>query len=564
VAPPIILIVDDDEDRREALRAALSRRLQSDYEVRAEPSSVVALAMITELKTRSERLALVIAAARMTDGTGVEFLERAHLVEPTAGRVLLINRYDYSSANPAVQAMTLGRIDYHLVMPWLPAEWFLYPAIDQFLANWSRTQPPSFEEIRIVGAPRAASSTELRDKLTRVGLPYGSYDARSAEGRRILREVGVEDSGVPVVVLHTGQVLIDPPFAKVAEALGCHIRLDGIDECDMAIAGAGPAGLAAAVYAASEGLRTVVLEPMVPGGQAGTSSLVRNYLGFPHGISGHDLGYRAFEQAWLFGADFVFSQAVIGLRTRECRHLVQVSDGSVVAARAVIIATGVTWRRLGVPRLEALQGGGVFYGAGGAEARATRGQHVCVVGAGNSAGQASVNLARYARSVTVLVRGDDLSSSMSDYLVREIMRTSNIDVRCHTEIIDGYGNGRLERLVLRDRQAGSTTEIDAAALFILIGAEPHTDWLTGTVQRDSSGYLLTGDNLAHTDVGETAWPLSRPPMLFECSRPGVFAVGDVRHGSMKRVASAVGEGAVAVRLAHEYLETQRTGPSYTS
>jgi thioredoxin reductase (NADPH) len=325
------------------------------------------------------------------------------------------------------------------------------------------------------------------------------------------------------------------------------------------IVGAGPAGLAAAVYAASEGLQTRVLEPAIPGGQAGTSSLIRNYLGFPHGVSGEDLTWRAFEQAWLFGADLVLAQAATGLEARGSDRMVRLSDGGEVAARAVILATGVAWRRLGVPALEALAGSGVFYGAAGTEARAVRGEDVFVVGAGNSAGQAALHLARFAASVTIVAVERDLGERMSDYLVQQIEATPNVTRRMRHEVVDGHGRGRLEGLTLRDRDSGETTAVDASAVFVLIGAEPRTDWLHGVVERDERGYVLTGRDLVEGGRPPTGWPLQRAPLLLETSLPGVFAAGDVRYRSVKRVASAVGEGAIAVQLVHEYLAGP-TGP----
>jgi thioredoxin reductase (NADPH) len=340
-------------------------------------------------------------------------------------------------------------------------------------------------------------------------------------------------------------VLLDPSYAELATALGLQTR-PAAGGCDLVIVGAGPAGLAAAVYAASEGLQTRVLEPSVPGGQAGTSSLIRNYLGFPHGLSGQDLTWRMFQQAWLFGAELILAQAATRLTVRGPDRVVRLSDGGEVAARAVILATGVAWRRLGVPALEALAGSGVFYGAAGTEARALRGEHVFVVGAGNSAGQAALHLARSAASVTIVAIEHDLGERMSDYLVQQILATPNIARRMHHEVIDGHGRRRLEGLTIRDRDSGATQAVDASAMFVLIGAEPRTEWLDGVVERDQRGYVRTGRDLA-------GWPLERAPMLLETSLPGVFAAGDVRDRSVKRVASAVGEGAIAVQLVHEYL-----------
>ena len=389
-------------------------------------------------------------------------------------------------------------------------------------------------------------------------MPYWFFDDGSEEGRRLLREYGVKGSGVPVAVHYDGTVLVDPAHAELMGKLGMRTSID-LRSCDVVIIGAGPAGLAAAVYAASEGLSTLVLEPDVPGGQAGTSSLIRNYPGFPHGLSGEDLTNRAIEQAWLLGANIVLARAT-ELTARGPEQIVRTADGSEVAARAVIIATGVAWRRLGVPALEALVGAGVFYGAAGAEARAMAGRHVVVVGAGNSAGQAALHLARYAASVTLAVRGQGLRASMSEYLVTEISKTAGIAVRTGTEVIDGGGRASLQTLTLRDRASGATEAVTASALFMMIGAEPRTQWLEGSVERDRHGFILTGRDLYQAGQRPAGWPLERPPLLLETSMPGVFAAGDVRHRSVKRVASAVGEGAIAIQLLHEYLQAHDSGP----
>ncbi len=394
--------------------------------------------------------------------------------------------------------------------------------------------------MRVVGPRWSPRSHQLRDLLSRAGIPFWFYDEDSSEGRALLAEAGADGTRLPVIVSHTGEVHVDPSHAEFATALGVQTRPD-IDACDVVIIGAGPAGLAAAVYAASEGLDTVVLEPVMPGGQAGTSSLIRNYLGFQRGISGDDLTNRAVEQAWLFGAHIVLSQRATHLSTRGSDKVVRITDGTEVTARTVVIASGVTWRRLGIPSVESLIGAGVFYGAASSEARAMAGLDVCVVGAGNSAGQAALHLAQYAASVTMLVRGRNLESTMSEYLVTEINNTPTIAIRLRTEIIDGGGNGHLATLTVRDHATNTVQTLPACAVFLLIGAEPGTEWLADTVKRDEHGYLLTGRDLMSDDESATAWPLARPPLLLETSLPSVFAAGDVRAGSTKRVASAVGE-----------------------
>jgi thioredoxin reductase (NADPH) len=550
---PILFLVNDQEPVLDALAADVGRRFGVDHQVLAERSPAAALATLDRLVAASEEVALFVAAQRMAGMTGVEFLVRAHALQPRAKRVLLVGRREWTPDNPAVRAMLLGQIDGYLFEPWLPLGRFLYLPITQVLADWSPSRAPRFEGIRIVGPRWGTHAHELRDLLTRMGIPHGWYPVDSREGRELLEEAGQDGSRLPVVVFHSGRVFVDPSFAELAVGLGFGIR-PAASSYDLAVLGAGPAGLAAAVYAASEGLHTLVVEPRVVGGQAAASAMIRNYLGFPRGIGGGDLANRALEQAWLFGANLVLAQRATGLRAIGEDRVVRLSDGGEVAARAVVVASGAAWRRVGVPRLEALLGAGVFYGATGAEARAMEGQDVFVVGAGNSAGQAAVHLARYAASVTILCRGDALGQSMSDYLVRQVERAPNVTVRLRTEPVDGRGDGKLEGITLRDRRSGATQEVPAGALFVMIGAEPRTEWLAGVVERDQRGYVLTGHDLLRDGAPPAGWPLARPPLLLETSLPGVFAAGDVRYRSVKRVASAVGEGAIAVQLVHEYLD----------
>jgi thioredoxin reductase (NADPH) len=447
--------------------------------------------------------------------------------------------------------MALGRIDYHLFDPWEPLEQILYPSISDYLAAWNTSLDPPRPAVRIVGHQQSARSHEVRDLLSRASVPYWFFSPETEAGRQVLAEAGEDGTRLPVMIFHSGGVLVDPSNADVVEVLGANSK-PPTTSCDVLVLGGGPAGLAAAVYAASEGLHTMVVEPEIPGGQAGTSSLIRNYLGFRHGVSGRELAGRAIEQAWLFGADFVLTQFAAKLEIQGPDRIVHTTDGSAVTARAVVLATGVAWRRLNIPALEALVGAGVFYGAAGAEARAMQGRDVVVVGGGNSAGQAAVHLARYARSVTMLVRGSGLAATMSNYLITEITSNPVISVRVRTEIVDGGGSGGLETLTVIDHTTGRLDTLAATALFVLIGAEPQTGWLAATVARDAQGYLLTGQHAAASDA-DPAWRLERPPMLLETSVPGVFAAGDVRSRSIKRVAAAVGEGATAVRLIHAYL-----------
>ena len=549
---PIFVVVSEDPRVRTALTRDLERRFGADYDVLAADSVPAATMLLADCAERSRQVALVFADQALSGPSAVEFLAQARTSHPGCRRVLVIPRGNWSSRHPVIEAMALGQVDFHLYNPWEPLERILYPAVSEFLSVWGRLQEAPVVPIRICGEQHSRRSHELRDVLTRASIPFWFFDDGSDEGRALLREVGATGKQLPVVVFYTGVALENPSNADVVSTLGMKTRPD-VERCDLIIVGAGPGGLAAAVYAASEGLDAVVLEPVVPGGQAGTSALIRNYLGFQRGISGEDLIGRAVEQAWLFGVDFVLTQPAIGLAVRGNDRVIRTADGSEVAAPAVILAVGVEWRRLGVPALEALVGAGVFYGAAGAEAKAMQGRDVYIVGAGNSAGQAALHLSRYASSVTMLVRQESLVITMSDYLVRQIEVAPNVAVRFGTEVIDGRGDGHLEEITVRERTSGDTSALPASALFVMIGAEPHTDWLPDAIHRDERRFILTGQDLVRHGQLPADWPLERAPRLLETSIPGVLAVGDVRHGSVKRVASAVGEGATAVALIHEYL-----------
>jgi thioredoxin reductase (NADPH) len=523
---PVFLVLSPDG---EALAGDLRRRYDADYRTETVPDPE---ALLTALRETTDPVALLIVDERVHDAIGL--LDAGCSLHPGVLRILLVQRGQWSATHPAIGALALGRIDYHLYRPWRPLERILYSSMAEFLSAWENAQPPPFVAFRIIGEPHSTAAHQLRDVLTRIGIPYRFHDAGSPEGRRLLRKAGTDRT--PVAMTRDGRVLIQPTHAQLTAWFGMAIR-PPVDTCDVAIVGAGPAGLAAAVYAASEGLSTVLLESMVPGGQASTTALIRNYLGFPRGVSGFELNNRALEQAWLFGAHLVVSAAATRIATDGDRRLVWTGDGPPLAARAVVIATGVSWRRLRIPSLEALIGAGVFYGAAGAEALAVEGGRAYVVGAGNSAGQAALHLAKYAATVTLVVRGGTLADTMSEYLITEIGEHATVSVRLRTEISGGGGRHHLERLELRHRDTGVVTVEEGSALFVMIGAEPRTEWLAGFVDRDEQGFIRTGGS----------------GLSLETSVPGVFAAGDVRAGSVKRVASAVGEGAIAIQQIHRYL-----------
>jgi thioredoxin reductase (NADPH) len=551
-ARPVLFLIDDDPEVVQALQDDLSRRFGKDFLVMGDSSAASALTALRRLSDAHRQVALLIADHGMSEMPGTEFLERAHEMHPLAKRVLLVER-DYSAHSPIVQAMMLGQADYHLTKPWT-LEQDLYREISGFLADWAQDQQAGFDLFQIIGEQQDRDTHELRELLARFNEPFRFYDADSEQGRRLLKGKELDASRLPVLIRHDGYTMVRPTPTEIIEATGGTVSSD-LRECDVAIVGAGPAGLTAAVYAASEGLQTAVFEEAVSGGQAGNSPMIRNYPGFPHGISGHDLTRRACEQAWMFGAHMIFSQHAVGLECRGGERIVRLAGGSRVTAKAVIVATGISWRRLGVPRLEALVGAGVFYGAAGSETQAMRGHDVYVVGAGNSAGQTALHLGRYARQVTMLVRGDSLERTMSEYLIREIGATSNISVRLRTEITDGHGASHLEALSLHDKAGDRVERVPAAALFVLIGGEPRTQWLPEAFQL-KHGYILTGRDVV-PDRSDPSWrPPGRVPLPLETSVPGVFAIGDVRYRSIKRVASAVGDGATAVRLTHEYLSAE--------
>jgi thioredoxin reductase (NADPH) len=547
-AKPLLCIVHDDADVRALLVHDLAERFGTQYVIEDHADADDALPALRRHAQLGQRVAAVFTADSSACG-GDSFRAQVHALHPAARRVLMVGRGEWDKTHPAVALMRTGQAESYIFVPWALRERWLYLPVTELLADWEASQRPPVEVAQIVGEEWEPRARALRDFLSRVGVPFGFYARDSDGARRILDDAAVDGARGPVLSFrNSGTVLLDPSRERLAEALGFPTHPE-LGRCDLAIVGGGPAGLAAAVYGASEGLTTVVIDDDIPGGQAGTSSRIRNYLGFPTGLSGRDLTTRAMEQAWFFGARFVLSKRVSAITPAGAEYLVEFAGGATMAARTVLIATGVSWRRLGIPALEALNGAGVFYGAAAAaDTGDVDGTHVFVVGAGNSAGQAAVHLARSAASVTVLVRRDRLGATMSDYLVRQLEETPNIEIRLSTEIIDGGGAGRLSTLTLRDHARELTEEVSADALYVMIGAVPHTEWLAGTLARDDQGYIITGVGLAEQDAHP--WPLARPPMLLETSLPGVFAAGDVRAGSIKRVASAVGGGSIAVQLIH--------------
>jgi thioredoxin reductase (NADPH) len=548
---PIVLVVEDEGDARAWIRGELERRYGSDYRVTCEAAALTALDKLERWRAAGDRVALVLADQWMPDLTGEEFLARAKGLFPDAKRALLVSFGawgDRRTADAMLRAMAAGRMDYYVLKPWRRADEYFHRTVTEFLHEWERSSSASPQEVALICERRSPRAHQLRDLLARNGVPHIVHETDSPEGRRLLAEAGQEGTSEPVVVLLGGGVLVNPSNADLADAYGVSTSLEGQSDFDVAVVGAGPAGLAAAVYASSEGLDTLVVERESIGGQAGSSSLIRNYLGFARGVSGSELAQRAYQQAWIFGARFLHAREVTSLRPGTGRHVLTMSDGSEASAAAVVIATGISYRRLAIPGLDALLGTSVFYGASVTEARAHAGQQVYVVGGGNSAGQAALHLSRYAGRVTILIRRASLAETMSSYLIGQVEAASNIDIRPNTELAACSGDGAMQTVTLRDRISGHTEVAPAAALFIQIGAEPYTAWLPPEIRRDAWGFLSTGP-----DLPPGSWPLERPPLMLETSVPGVFAVGDARAGSTKRVASAVGEGSVVIEQVHHLL-----------
>jgi thioredoxin reductase (NADPH) len=551
VAKPAILTVDDDPAVSQAITRDLRRQYGSEYQIVRAGSGAEALTVLSEFALRDRDVALIASDQRMPAMTGVEFLEEAGRLAPDAKLVLLTA---YADTDVAIKAINDIALDYYLLKPWDPPEERLYPVLDDLLGDWRDAHPDDTGELRVVGHRWSDRTHEVKTFLARNHIPYRWLDLERDDEARQLHDVARADAtDLPLVLVPDREPLRAPSTLDLADALGLRTSADQ-PLYDLCIVGGGPAGLAAAVYGASEGLQTVVIEREAPGGQAGQSAAIENYLGFPRGLSGADLTHRAVAQVRRFGAEMVLARDVVGLEARGPVRAVCFGGGAGIEAKTVLVATGVSYRRLAAPGLEPLTGRGVYYGVTASEAHSCAGDDVYLVGAANSAGQAALNLARFARRVVVVVRSSALENAMSQYLVERIRDAANIEVRLETEVVGGHGDGHLEGLTLEDRAAATKEEVATNWLFVFIGASPRTDWLGAEVARDERGFVLTGpDLLSRRTVPR--WPLTRTPFALETTLPGVFAAGDVRLDSMKRVASAVGEGAMSVYLVHRYLAT---------
>ena len=542
---PAILIVDDDAEVLRAVERDLRRKYSAEYRLVRADSGQAALDVLRQLQERGDSVALLLSDQRMPQMTGVEMLQQAITLFPDAKRVLLTA---YADTDAAINAINTARIDYYLTKPWDPPEATLYPVLDDLLTDWQADAPPSFDGLRLIGHRWSPEAHQLKDFLARNQVPYVWLDIESSEQARKLAEGHL----LPLAILADGTQLIQPTTAELAGRIGFKTQAE-LPFYDLAIVGGGPAGLAAAVYGASEGLKTVMIEREAPGGQAGTSSRIENYLGFPSGLTGADLARRGLTQAKRFGVEVLSPQEVMRVRCNDSYRVLTLADGAEISCHALLIATGVSYRKLDALGIEQLTGAGVYYGAAMTEAAACRDEDVYIVGGANSAGQAAMFFARYARQVVILVRSDSLAKSMSQYLIDEIAKTPNITVRTCTSIAEAHGSESLEALTLLDANTGATERVTANGLFIFIGAQPRTDWLNGVVERDKNGFVLAGADLLHDGKRPANWPLRRDPLLLETSMPGIFVAGDVRYGSVKRVAAGVGEGSIAVQIIHQYL-----------
>lgn len=561
MAKPVLLTVDDDPEVLQAVARDLRGEYGSRFRIIRADSGAAALETLKQLKLRNETVALFLVDQRMPQMSGVEFIEQAILLFPEAKRVLLTA---YADTNAAIRAINTANIDYYLMKPWEPPQERLYPVLNDLLDDWQAHVRSPFEGIRVIGDRWNPYSHQVKDFLARNQVPYQWLDIElEPEAQRLFSYAESQESKLPLVLFPDGDRLIQPSNVQIAEKIGLQ-TIAQKPFYDLVIVGGGPAGLAAAVYGASEGLRTVMIEREAPGGQAGTSSRIENYLGFPVGLSGGDLARRAVTQAKRFGVEILTPSEAIALRTQDQYRILTLSDGKEISCHAIILALGVSWRRLDVPGIDKLTGAGVYYGAAQTEALACSKEDVYIVGGANSAGQAAMYFSKYANQVTMLVRGDSLTKSMSQYLIDQIEATKNIKVQTYSSVIEAKGETNLEALVIKNSVTGEIQTVPATSLFIFIGAAPHTQWLDGIIERDERGFILTGPELKRVNEIQAArnrqpdnrpqgWTLEREPFLLETNVPGVFAVGDVRHGSVKRVASGVGEGSICVQFVHQYL-----------
>jgi thioredoxin reductase (NADPH) len=550
---PVVLTVDDDPEVLRAIDRDLRSRYSQNYRVMRADSASTGLTTLRELKARNHPVALLLADQRMPNMDGVGFLTEAMDIHPQAKRALLTA---YADTNAAIEAINGARVHYYLMKPWDPPEEKLFPALDDLLHDWTSQFRPLYEGIRVLGTRWSSRSYELRDFLGRNQVPYQWIDieltATDPEVRRLVESLGPEAETLPLILFPDGERLAEPAFPAVADKLGLRTHAQ-TNFYDLAIIGGGPAGLAAAVYGASEGLRTVIVEREAPGGQAGLSSRIENYLGFPSGLTGGDLARRAVAQAMRFDVEILSPQEALGVRVEGPYRRVKLADGTEISCHALLLAMGVQWRTLDIPGIDKLQGAGVYYGGGTSEALSCKGETVYIVGGANSAGQAAMHFSKFADKVVMLVRGESLAATMSHYLVEQIGKTEKIDVWTDTEVVGVRGETRLSGITVERGPNRERQEIDACSLFIFIGAQPRTAWLGDLVDRDELGFVLSGPDLLRDGKRPRSWTLDRDPKLLETSVPGIFAVGDVRHGSVKRVASGVGEGAVVVQFIHQYL-----------
>ena len=554
MAKPVLLTVDDDPQVLRAIERDLRHQYSDHYRIMRSNSGKAALETLKQLKVRNEPVALLLADQRMPQMDGVDFLGEAMDLFPEAKRALLTA---YADTDAAISAINKAKLDHFFLKPWDPPSENLYPALDGLLSDWQASFHPGFEGMRVLGTRWSPKSYELRDFLTRNHIPYEWKDVETAatdpEVRRLLDALGPEAQNLPLILFPDGSRLPQPSHSDIATKVGLRTHAEA-NFYELLIVGGGPAGLAAAVYGASEGLSTVMVEREAPGGQAGLSSKIENYLGFPAGLSGGDLARRGVVQAQRFGVEILSPVEAVSLRVDGPYRIVKLSDGSELSCQALLLAMGVQWRKLGLPGEERLQGAGIYYGAGTTEAMSCKDETVYIVGGANSAGQAAMNFSRYACEVIMLVRGDSLAATMSQYLINEINKTPTIKVYTHSSVTAVHGDTRLEEISILCSDTNTTERVPASSLFIFIGAVPDTDWLNASIERDERGFILSGPDLMRNGQRPKGWTLDRDPGLLETSIPGVFVVGDVRKGSTKRVASGVGEGAVAVQFVHEYLK----------